>query len=122
MSITISRDERDALYDRIVICLTRIDDVYRAVEEGDWPEAQSLSEEFSDLLRLVCSDLGWGEGTKDSYTLQTPPEVLRRALESLQELAGKDRAHFEGERDKLSEDVDDSRHLEETCARILGGL
>jgi hypothetical protein len=122
MDMTISPEERDALYNRLLICLTGIDDVYTAVQEENWERAQDLGEEFSDLLRLACSDLGWGGGRQDAYPLQTPPEVLRRAVTILREAAGKDRAHFEKERDKVSEEVDDARNLEEICERILAGL
>jgi hypothetical protein len=122
MDMTISAEERDALYSRLVICLTGIDDVYTAVQEENWGQAQNLGEEFSDLLRLACSDLGWGDGQEEAYPLQTPPEVLRRAVTILREAAGKDRAHFEEERDKVSEEVDEARHLEEICERILAGL
>ncbi len=122
MSISITTEERDELYNRIVVRLTAIDDVYTAVDEENWTKAQHLGEEFADLLRLVCDDLGWGEEQKDAFPLRTPPEVLRRAIENLQGMAGHDRAHFEVERDKVTEELDGARHLEETCERILARL
>jgi hypothetical protein len=122
MSITISPEERDELYGRIVVRLTGIDDVFLAVEEGDWAKAQRLGEEFSALLRLVCSDLGWGEGGNDDLSLQTPPEILRRAIASLQEMARHERARLEGEGDKIAEELGETRRFEEACQRILGSL
>jgi hypothetical protein len=123
MSLALSAQERDELYHRAVIHLTGIDDVYTAVEEEDWAKAQRLGEEFSDLLRLLCSDLGWGdEEQKDTFPLRTPPEVLRRAVENLQNMASHDRAHFEGERAKVTEELDEALHLEKVCERILADL
>jgi len=123
MSITLSAQERDELYHRIVIRLTGIDDVYTAVEEEDWTTAQRLGEEFSDLLRLVCSDLGWGdEAQKDSFPLRTPPEILRPAIENLREMVSHDRARLEGERTKVTEELDEADHLDKVYERILANL
>lgn len=122
MSITITKEERDALYERIVMRLNGIDDVYRAVEQGDWASAQKLGQEFSDLLRFVCSDLGWGEGTEETLDLSTPPDVLSRAAKTLREMAETERAHFESESRQAAEGASEARYLQQTCDRLLGEL
>jgi hypothetical protein len=122
MSIVISREERDALYNRIALRLNGIDAVYNAVEAENWGAAQRLGEEFSDLLRLVCSDLGWGERADAQLTLATPPDVLRRAAGTLRRTASFEREHREAERDEAAQEVDEAKRLEETCKRILGDL
>jgi hypothetical protein len=122
MSITITREERDALYKRIVVQLNGIDGVYRAVEDEDWATAQSLGQEFSALLRLVCEDLGWGAGEEGALTLSTPPDVLARAAGSLRDLARRDRIHYEEESKSAEEKADEARYLEQTCERLLGDI
>lgn len=120
MSTTITREERDALYDRIVVHLSGIDGVYRAVEDEDWAAAQELGQEFSDLLRLVCEDLGWGSEAGETLALSTPPDVLARAAGVLRDLAGSDRMHYEQESKSADEQAAEARYLEQTCERLLG--
>ena len=119
MSITITKEERDALYERIVMRLNGIDGVYRAVEEEDWEEAQKLGQEFSDLLRVVCEDLGWGEGAEGSLDLDAPADVLARAAATLRDLARTDAGHFEGERRGAEEQESEARNLQRVCERLL---
>ncbi len=120
MSTTLTRDDRDALYGLIVVRLSGIDDVYRAVEDEDWEAAQRLGQEFSALLRLVCEDLGWGPGKEEALTLSTPPDVLARAASSLREMAKRDRIHYEDESRSAEEEAKEARGLEQTCERLLG--
>lgn len=122
MTIVITGEDRDALYERIVMRLNGIDDVYRAVEQEDWASAQELGQEFSDLLRFVCSDLGWGERTDESLSLTAPPDVLTRAAEVLRDLARSDAAHFESERRDAEAQENEARDLEKTCERLLEQL
>lgn len=122
MSITISAEERDALYERIVLRLNGIEDVYVAIEHGDWKAAQQLGLEFSDLLRFVCDDLGWGEQERQSLALSTPPDVLRRAAGVIKEWVTFERLKHERERDESAEGVAEAQQLQETCERILGDL
>lgn len=122
MTIAIKGEERDALYERIVMRLNGLDDVYRVIERGDWEAAQRLGQEFSDLLRFVCADLGWGERADESLRLGTPPDVLARAAAVLRDLARSDAAHFESERREAEEQENGARYLQETCERLLGEL
>lgn len=122
MSVRISAQERNALYERIVLRLNGIGDVELAVEEGDWEKAQRLGEEFSALLRLVCTDLGWGEGASAELTLATPPDVMRRAAGALHALAKAERAIFEARRQEADEELSEVRQVQEACERILGQL
>lgn len=122
MSIRISAEERDALYERILLRLNGIEDVYRAVEHEDWEAAQRLGLEFSDLLRFVCDDLGWGEEASRSLALATPPDVLRRAAGVIKEWVTVERLKHERERDEAAEGVAEAQLLQEACERILSGL
>lgn len=122
MSVVITAAERDALYGRIIVRLNGIDSVYTAIQDEDWEAAQRLGLEFSDLLRLVCEDLGWGESEAGERELVTPPDVLGRALETLLGLARVDRGHHEDEVRAARQKSDEARRIEETCERILGRL
>ncbi len=122
MTVAITGAERNALYERIVMRLNGIDDVYRAVEQEDWASAQELGEEFSDLLRFVCTDLGWGERADESLPLTAPPDVLTRAAATLRELAKSDADHFETERREAEEQENEARYLQQTCERLLEEL
>lgn len=119
MSIAISGEERNALYERIVMQLNGIDGVYRAIEEEDWERAQRLGQEFSDLLRFVCEDLGWGENAASAFQLQTPPDVLARAAGAVREMAKFDVAQFESERRDAEEREAEARNLQQICERLL---
>jgi hypothetical protein len=119
MTITIGSEERDALYTRILVRLSGIDTVFRSVQLEDWEDAQQLGREFSDLLRLVCDDLGWGERDEESYSLQTPPDVLARAAEALRGLAAVDREHYERQGEVIEAMLRDVTSLQLTCDRIL---
>lgn len=73
--------QRELLYDIVFTRLTAIDSVWRAAKEQRWEEAQLLSSEYSDLLRLMVDDLGWGAEQKEAIEFTTPPDVLQRAIE-----------------------------------------
>jgi hypothetical protein len=65
------------LYRAILDRLNGIDDLRTAVlENGNFGEAQQMARRFSDDLRLVCDDLGWGDGPEGPIELRTPPDVL----------------------------------------------
>lgn len=123
MSVRISAQERDALYGRIVLRLNGIGDVETVVEGRDWEAAQRLGEEFSALLRLVCTDLGWGErSSSEELTLSTPPDVMRHAAGVLHEIAKAERAIWEVRRQEADEELGEVVQVQEACERILGQL
>lgn len=122
MSVSITREERDALYERTLIRLSGIDGVFQAAEEKDWEEAQKLGQEFADLLRLVCEDLGWGEGAAERLELKTPRDVLVRAVSILGSDAKHDREHHEAELRQAEEQASEARFLEQACERIVSEL
>jgi hypothetical protein len=123
MSIRISAQERDALYGRIVLRLNGIADIETAVEGGDWEAAQRLGEEFSALLWLVCTDLGWGERPSSAQlTLDTPPDVIRRAAGALRGMAEAERTIFEARRQEADEELSEVLQVQGACERILGEL
>jgi hypothetical protein len=85
MSPTITAAQRDALCEQIADRLGGIGDIGLAVSAENYDAARRLALEYSDELRLVSEDLGWGEGTGEAVELRTPPDVLQRALTRLRD-------------------------------------
>jgi hypothetical protein len=123
VSIAITADQRNLLYNEILNRLSGIGDMRLVVEKGDYDAAQRLGTVFSDYLRLVTEDLGWGEGTSaETIELKTPPDVLRRALSQMRDvMLGLD-ASEEDERAKLRENQERNRQVVETCRQVLSDL
>ena len=122
MTIRISAAHRDALYEHILDRLSGIGDVWRAIEGEEYEVATSLGWEFSDALRLVLEDLGWGEGPGRSIQLNAPPDVLRRMFERLREAAAGQRDAEETEWIDAREREERNRLVAEACETVLAGL
>jgi len=89
MALTISRAQRDAIYELVVTHLTGIGDVWTTLENRDIATSKRLARAFVEDLHLL-NDLGWDE-TIDSerVTLTVPPGELVRTLARLhREAAG----------------------------------
>lgn len=120
--ITISRDERDALFNRIALRLNGIDAVRIATEDEDWEKAAVLGQEFSDLLALVSVDLGWGPGAGEEFKLRTPPEVLDRAIQAVEREASADYGIHHEDLLRARQAVGEAEVLLSTCQRITVAL
>jgi len=120
--VKITAAERDALYDQIHARLSGIDEVWMAAEVEDWERAGKVGREFSDDLRLILDDLGWGEGSGEPLELTSPPDVLRRVFTRLRIGAEERRAVEEEERAESSLSEEGTARLLEACRRVLGDL
>jgi hypothetical protein len=80
VAVTITTVQRDELYDRILDRLSGIGDVWLAANSQDFA-AERLGRGYSDELRLVLDDLGWGDGP-DSGAVEpeSAPNVLCRVF------------------------------------------
>jgi hypothetical protein len=113
MGVTITADQRDALYDRILDRLSGIGDVWLAANSQDFTAAERLGREYSDELRLVLDDLGWGDGPdSDPVELESSPDVLRRVFARLRDTTAT-------EREAQATSWAESRNLEERN-RLIG--
>jgi hypothetical protein len=81
--LTITRAQRDAIYEMVVNHLTAIGDVWISVDRHEFATAKRMGREFREDLRLL-EDLGWAE-TIDGETvaLTVPPGELTRTLARL---------------------------------------
>ena len=122
MSIAISAAQRDALYDQILDRLSGIGDVWVAASAGRFETAARLGQEYSDDLRLILDDLGWGAGVGETIELKTPPEVLRRLLPRLEQAAAMHSAGLRAEREEVEAIDERCRLVGEACRSVLAGL
>lgn len=118
----ISGAERDALYEELYARLSGIDDLWLAAEAKDYERADRVAREFSDDLRLILGDLGWGEGAGEPLELATPPDVLRRVLTRMQEGAEAIQAMEQQERAEIQRREERTQRVLEACRRVLGEL
>jgi|SRR5215203_3962175 len=120
MSVRITAEERDALYEQIYVRLSGIDEVWLAAQARDFERANEVAREFCDDLRLILDDLGWGEGRGRPVELVTPPEILRRVLTRMQGKAEdlrviEDEERADGRRREVR-----TQQLLKACRRVLG--
>jgi hypothetical protein len=122
MSIRISAAQRDALYDQILDRLSGIGDIEVAIRSQNYDAAERLGREYSDDLRLLLDDLGVGDGHGEPVALTAPPEVLRRVLPRLRELAERHTAGLEPELVEAHEVRERNRLVSEVCEAVLADL
>ena len=123
MTISITAQQRDALYEEIVVRLSGIDAVFLAVKQNDYQRAQRLGREFADDLQLLVDDLGWGESPhRHDVDLTTPPEVLRRALGRHYESASSRLALECGKAKEAEAEAVECQLVMSTCKEVLKAL
>jgi hypothetical protein len=122
MSITITAAQRDALYDQVLDRLSGIGDIEVAIQAQDYGAAERLGREYADDLRLLLDGLGLGDGSGEPVELETPAEVLRRALPRLRELAEGHTASLEPEWAEVREVKERNRLVSEACEAVLANL
>ena len=122
MKPTITAEQRDALYDQILDRLSGIGDIETAIQSERYDAAERIGREYSDDLRLLLDDLGIGDGRGERVELTAPPEVLRRILPRLRELAVNHSAGLEPELAEVQAVTERNRLVSEACASVLGDL
>jgi hypothetical protein len=69
MAITINRDQRDAMYQEVVLDLNGLTDLWTEFDAGNYDRAKELRQRFVFDLRLL-DDLGWEPAQDpDEFTL-----------------------------------------------------
>ena len=83
MPVTISRAQRDAIYELVVTHLTGIGDVWMSVDGREFATAKRLGRAFAEDLRLL-EDLGWADTIdRETVALTVPADELTRTLARL---------------------------------------
>lgn len=119
--VTISAEQRDALYDQVLDHLSGIADLWSAVQRRDFGTADRVGREFSDDLRLILDDLGWGD-SGGPVELTMPTGDLRRVLLQLRQQAEHQEADLAEQRDDLQVFDKRTRIVREVCAEVLDRL
>jgi hypothetical protein len=122
MPITVTAEQRDALYEQIAIRLTGIDGVFKAFSERDFEVFERLAREFSDNLRLMLDDLGMGAGSGEAVELTSPPDVVRRVMERLRSAAESRNAVEKKEQSEAEANRAQNVLVLETCQSVLSAL
>ena len=69
MAITINRDQRDAMYQEVVLDLNGLTDLWTEFDAGNYDRAKELRQRFMFDMRLL-DDLGWDrDEARDEFTL-----------------------------------------------------
>ncbi|MGH2945351.1 MAG: hypothetical protein ACRDPC_03665 [Solirubrobacteraceae bacterium] len=83
MPLTITRAQRDAIYEMVIDHLTGIGDVWICVDRREFASAKRLGCAFAEDLRLL-EDLGWAETIdRETVALSVPADELTRTLARL---------------------------------------
>jgi hypothetical protein len=122
MTIKISAAHRDALYEQLLDRLSGIGDLWSVIEREDFDTATRLGRDFSDDLRLIVDDLGWGEGPGRSVELSAPPQVLERIFSRLRDTAAALQKSEESEQAALRDREERNQLVIEACETVLGRL
>jgi hypothetical protein len=122
--VTITADQRDALYDRVLDRLSGISDILLAANSNDFVTADRLSREYADELLLVCNGLGWGARAEsdDAIELNNSAELLRRVFGRLREAATSER-NAQARAWEEARSLEERNHLvDEACISVLDAL
>lgn len=122
MGHAITAAQRDALYDQILDRLSGIGDIEVAIQAENYDDAERIGREYSDDLRLLLDDLGIGDGNGDPVELTAPPEVLRRVLPRLRQLAVNHSDSLEPEWTEVHQVRERSLLVSEVCDAVMAAL
>lgn len=119
---TITPDQRNALYERVLVDISGMGQLSSVLEREDYEAAYRLARVYSDDLLLVLTDLGWGKPAIGPKHLKSPPDVLLRTLTRFHtEALDEQRAEAEplsGVRKQLEE----NEAVRKTCDELLAEL
>jgi hypothetical protein len=83
--VTMTRAQRDAIYEMVVTHLAGIGKVWICVDRREFATAKRLGRAFAEDLRLL-EGLGWAETIdRETVALTVPPDELTRTLARLHE-------------------------------------
>lgn len=122
MTITITGAQRDLLWEEFVVLLTGIDSLMGAVYAKDFERGAELGRVYGDALTFVGTDLGWGPGSGDPIELRTDPAIVRRVMGYFRDKRALWQRLEQSEATSLSDAVDRSHFLMETCDEVLREL
>jgi hypothetical protein len=125
VSLTISREQRDAIYELVVTHLTGIGDVWITLNEREPATSKRLARAFVEDLHLL-NDLGWDETIDNERVALTVPagELVRTLARLHREAAGALRTYVSRPKDEeavAERNVTASEALAELLSRLASG-
>ena len=120
--MTITAAQRDAVYDQLLDRLSGIGDIELAIQAEKYDAAERLGREYSDDLLLLLDDLGVGPGDGEPVQLTSPPDLLRRVLPRLRQLAEGMKAGQEAAWTESQALRHRTRLVADACDRVLSEL
>jgi hypothetical protein len=123
MGVTISAEQRDALYTLVLDELTGYEDLRIAYEADDLEASYRLGRRVSDALRLIVDGgLGWGTRAAGPVELTLPPEDLRRIFSNLRRNAATLYEAMRPEQEEVAAEWAEIKQVRETCGEVLEQL
>jgi hypothetical protein len=123
MTVTITAEQRDALYDHVLLELSRFGDLQLALDQGDLEAVSRLGRVLSVGLRLIQEELGWGESHSPSYELsKIPPTELARILGRIRDAATEEYESERAQQEEFRAAWDQTALVRDTCAEVLPAL
>jgi hypothetical protein len=120
--LTISRVQRNTIYEVVVNHLTAIGDVWICVDRREYADAKRLGREFAEDLRLL-EDLGWAENIDcETVSLTQPLEELTSALARVHRDASGSRGTYVSRPKNEEEHAQRDLAASEALGEILGRL
>ena len=83
MPVTITRVQRDAIYELVITRLTAIGDVWLSIKLGEFADAKKMGREFAEDLRVAGGSRLGRDHDCDTVSLTQPPQELTSALARL---------------------------------------
>ena len=123
---TITRDQRDGIYELVRNHLGAIGDVWIALEQNeDFATAERLGLEFGEDFRLLA-DIGWRpKENREAFELTMPPHDLTELLRRLHGEAEKLLVESPHERGSREEDAETDQRFGvglDACEEVLVAL
>lgn len=123
MAVTISVEQRDALYSLILDELNAFEDLRLAYEADEIEASYRLGRRVSDGLRLIVDGgLGWGTHAASPIELKLPPEDLRRIFGNLRRNAISLYESMRPEQEELQAEWAAIKQVQEACSEVLEQL
>jgi len=126
ITASITREQRDGIYELVRNHLGGIGDVWIALEQSkDFATAERLGIEFGEDFRLL-DDIGWQPNElRDAFELTLPPRDLAELLDRLRKDAKRLLAESPGERRAQNEDRETNERFQlglDACMELLAEL
>ena len=123
MTVTISAEQRDALYERALAELRGFEDLLAAVDARDMEAAYRRGRRFLDALRLIQEELGWGEHPDGSRDLRTiAPRELSKILGRVRDDAIVDYERERPEQEQHRTTWEETALVRDTCDQVVQSL